>query len=262
VREFGWHEDLAVSGIQIGLLASGHIPGAAAVALADDQQMVVWGGDIGWDPRPGLPGIKGAPEWEGLAPAVVYLEGPLLDDEDVVSESAGFERLLHEAQLAIEHGGRLLVAAAGCGRAQSLLASVGKAMDEGKLPVQPVGVDRLTAAVADSWPSTIQCPRSVDHASATILIMSTRLMFPGTPSAAAATELADDPRSRIVIAGGVIEQTPAGNLLYGGAESRCAVSQIPFADRLTWRGLREFTDWVRPGRIEFVTAENAKHRYR
>lgn len=260
----GRTDPATVGGHRLTLLESGHLPGSVAVLVDDGEQRSVWAGDLGWRDRAALRGVRDSMAWHALEPDVVYLEWPVLDDDPLVDEDVGLGLLIAEVDEALADGGRVLIAAAACGRGQHVLADLGAAMRAGRLPSLPVGVDLLTGAVADAWPGGIDCPRTGDLDSARVMVLSTRLLFPGSPSAEMAHHLKGDPRSRVVIAGGVVNGSPAETLLRRSVRDGspgCRVSQIPFCDRLTRGDLAAFEAWVGPRSIQWVGTGTPVHSY-
>ena len=241
-------------------LESGHLPGSVSILVDSNLGRILWGGDLFWRNRPAGRGITSVPGWEGLQPDVLYLEGPVLSDAMVIDEDEGRCQLIMHVLETLELGGRLLITASACGRAQHILTVLGDAMRNETIPVELVGVDNTTSALTRAWPGGIACPTVTGmHHSARVMVMSTRLMFPGTPSELVAKELLADSRSRIIIAGGVIPGSPAQHYLSGG--SQCAVTQLPFADHLTNRDLEALLDWVRPRRLEIIGPSYSTHSY-
>jgi len=200
IETLDYHTEKKVApGLSVYLCNTGHILGSASVRISDEEgNTLAFTGDIGNSPSPLLP------DWE-----------PITDADALVMESTYGDRL-HEhkedrnlllkekLQLAIKHGGTILIPAFSLERTQLMLYELSNFFDAGDLPKIPVFLDSPLAikitAVYEKWGSAFFKPEAEDEMKREGSIFN----FPflkKTLSREESAEIDKTPNPKIIIAG-------------------------------------------------------------
>jgi Cft2 family RNA processing exonuclease len=220
------------SGVVATLYPSGHIPGAAMVAVESDEGSVLVSGDISISPQRTVDGLKPPP----LHPDLLILESTY--GGRLHANRAAEERRLVDAVAAVTAaGGKVLVPAFALGRAQEVLLTLAEFRRQGELPNVPIWADGMVRAICAAFgqfPEALSKalqedgPRFFDEQTRPVqgeaqrnsivweegpaVIVSSSGMLSGGPSVLYAQALAGQPHHAILLTGYQDEEAPGRRL--------------------------------------------------
>lgn len=260
-----------VSGVEVLFSPVGHILGAAAVGVADENTSVLFTGDVG---RPVDPVMK--------APA------PLADH--VVTESTYGDRIHEQSDPSdgladvvvrtMERGGTLLIPVFAVGRAQTALHLLSELTSSGRIPSFPIYVNspmaasvtdlfcdhidehRLTVQQCEAMCEDVVFVRSVEESkqltsrSGPMIVLSASGMLTGGRVLHHLQQVAPDDRSTVLLVGYQAAGTRGQALLAGANKVKVYGTYVPVrAEVATIDGLsahadaEELTDWFRSSEL-------------
>ncbi|HEY6095887.1 MAG TPA: MBL fold metallo-hydrolase [Gallionellaceae bacterium] len=230
-----FYQDIRIGGINMRLLPSGHIPGAASVELRDSQTCLAFSGDLG---RPHDPIMKPPKVPEGAD--YLVLESTYGNRRH--AEEAAQQVLGEVIRRTAARGGVVVIPAFAVGRSQMLLHFIRQLMDAKAIPDVPVylnspmAVDatrvfyqhhrelRLTLEQCEAACSVAKVVESAEeskalnHRRGPMVIIAGSGMATGGRVVHHLKAFAPDPRNTIVFAGFQAEGT-RGAAMVGGARS-------------------------------------------
>jgi len=221
---------------------SGHIAGAACIALESDEGRVLISGDLSISPQRTVDGMRPPP----FRPDVLILEstyGGRLHANRAVEET----RLLGTIAEVTGAGGKVLIPAFALGRAQEVLLTLGEFLRRGELAGVPVWADGMVRAVCQAYAQfpealplalqergaqffsdrvrPIQRPEQrntliFDASGSPAVIVSSSGMLAGGPSVQYARALAGQPQHAILLTGYQDEESPGRRLQEMAAQGK------------------------------------------
>lgn len=277
--------------LQVTFKPAGHILGAASVLLESSEGSCVISGDIHASDQITVPGLT----LPATKPDVMVIESTY-GGKQHASRALEETRLIERIKQVVENKGSVLIPAFAVGRSQELILLVSRAIERGALPKVPILVDGMVKGVCSVYSSyehlltpwlrnrikskgnpfffeggaaipiyDFQTRKEAARLRPAIIISSSGMLTPGSPSSYYASELAADPKCLIAISGYQDEESPGRKLLElaekgsgeletisGSTSLKCKIETFSFSAHSDGHQLKQELESVAPKKVVLV----------